>query len=288
VPRPGAAPCRVFVLPGVPAEMHEMWRQTVADSLRKLGAGKRVILHRQVNTFGAGESHVEAMLPNLVHRQGNPRVGITASQATIILRIAAEGASQQECLDLIEPTVALIRRALGNLVFGEGDEQLQHAVVKLLRQRNQTLATCEWGTGGLVADWLQDLPDARDCCLGGIVVSGRAALDRVLEVPGQAAGPPGADGELVRLMASHCRQRFAADFGLAVGPFPPFDPAAAAPSPVYFALATASGVGHKSIPFAAHPALLKPYCAKHALNMLRLALTAPGSQVPGPNKASTR
>ena len=276
-PRPDAAPCRVFLLPGVPAEMMEMWRQSVAESLRSQGAARRVILHRQIHTFGAGESHVEAMLPDLIHHQANPRVGITASQATITLRIAAEGPDEKECLDLIQPTVALIRCSLGNLVFGEDDEQLQHAVVKLLRRRNQTLATCEWGTAGLVAQWLHDLSDARDCCLGSIVVSCRAALERTLDMPGQATVPSDGGSELVRLMATHCRQRFGADIALAVGPFPAVDPAGAELEPVYFGLATASGVMHRSIPFAAHPALLKTYCAKHALNFLRLAMQEKGS-----------
>ena len=41
---------------------------------------------------------------------------------------------------LIEPTVATIRECLGNLVYGEEEEELQHAVVKLLREKHQTLS----------------------------------------------------------------------------------------------------------------------------------------------------
>jgi hypothetical protein len=62
------------------------------------------------------------------------------------------------------------------------------------------------------------------------------------------------------------------DYALAVGPFPPFDPAAAEPRPVHLALASPQGITTKTLAFAAHPAILRVYCAKHPLDHLRLAL----------------
>jgi hypothetical protein len=73
-------------------------------------------------------------------------------------------------------------------------------------------------------------------------------------------------------MAQACRRRFGTDYALSVGPFPKWDPAAAEPKPFSLALAAADGVATRSIPFAAHPALLKILCAKQALNMVRLAM----------------
>ncbi|HEX7449150.1 MAG TPA: CinA family protein, partial [Pirellulales bacterium] len=78
----------------------------------------------------------------------------------------------------------------------------------------------------------------------------------------------------VQAMAQACRERAGADFGLAVGPFPHLDPAAA-PERVHFALATSETVFARSAPFAGHPAILKPRAAKQALNFLRLHLFPP-------------
>ena len=73
-------------------------------------------------------------------------------------------------------------------------------------------------------------------------------------------------------MAASCRKRFGADFALAVGRFPEFDPSASKPKPMFIALAAPDGLKVKSFPFAGHPATLKIFCAKRALNMVRLAM----------------
>ena len=280
VPRPAAAPARVIALPGVPAEMRDMWHDSVAASLRQFGAGQRIIRHKQIKCFGVGESHLEALLPEGFFQQQSPRVGINVSQTTIILRIAAEGADEQECYAVMEPVIATIHRCLGSLVFGEDDEELQHAVVRLLRQRQKTVAVAEWGTAGLITQWLGDVPAAAGCFLGGVTVPNETALKNVLAVPSEPLGShedqaATAPSELVQAMAAGCRERFGADYALAVGPFPGFDPAAAQPKPVCFALAGPTAVKVKQIPFAGHPATLKVFCAKYALNLLRLTLMEP-------------
>jgi nicotinamide-nucleotide amidase len=274
IPRGGGA-CRFFALPGVPAEMKEMFDGSVAGQLRPAGAGGSVIVHRQINVFGAGESQVEAMLPDLIRRGRVPRVGINASQATIILRITAEGNSEEECQLAMEPTVRLIYEKLGVLVFGDGQEQLQHAVGRLLAERNVSLAICEWGTGGLAAAWLGEVDAARQQVRGAAVVSSRETAAGWLARPGEGP-PPEAPDELVAWMADGCRRRMGADLGLAVGPFPPQAPPPATPDPVHFALAAPGGVRRKSLPLAAHPDLACAWCAKLALNMVRLALLSGG------------
>lgn len=261
IARPGRPPCRCFALPGVPAEMKEMWLGTVVHELRKAGAGGQVIRHRRIKCFGAGESQMEAMLPDVVRRGREPRVGINASQATIIFRITAAAPTEEAALAAMEPTVATIRKCLGNLVFGEEDDELQDALVRLLRQRRQTLATVEWGTAGLVADWLGAAAEGDPCYRGGLVLSDEATMRQVLGV-----GPD------VSAMAEACRKRFAADYGLCAGPFPVPDPPPAEPKPFHYALAGPDGVTSRAIPFAAHPALVKVLCAKHVLNLARLAM----------------
>jgi competence/damage-inducible protein CinA-like protein len=273
VPRPGRAPARLFALPGVPAEMKQMWHQTLVHELRKIGAGGCAIKHRRIKCFGAGESQMEAMLPDLVRRGREPRVGINASQGTIIFRVTASGPTQQSAQAATEPAVATIRQCLGEFVFGEEDDELQDAVVRLLRQKNRTLATAEWGTAGLVADWLGGVREGRGFYLGGLVAAGEDAVCRLLDLPAElVARREQAGKELVAAMASACRARLGSDCALAVGPFPKPAPAAAEPGSLHIGLATAESLTTKSVLFAAHPALVKTLSAKQALDMVRLAL----------------
>jgi nicotinamide-nucleotide amidase len=257
VAREGRTSCRVICLPGVPAEMVEMWNGSVVALLDGfLGGNRRVIRRRLIHCFGAGESQIETMLPDLIQRGRRPTVGITASKATITLRIAADGATEQECFAAMEPTVATIRKCLGTLIFGEEDEQLQHAVVKRLQKTQKTLATAECGTTGLLAEWLSGVEDAADVYRGGLVFPERV--------------------ESVETMAKRCREQFGADFGLAVHLPSPFGSGAECveSKTTCLALASSDGVQRQELSASWHPALSRIYSAKSALNFVRLVLLA--------------
>ena len=199
-------PCRLFALPGVPAELFTMWpavREVIAAAY---GRNSRVTRHRRIKCFGTGESHMEAMLPDMVRRGREPRVGITVSGAVITLRITASGSTEAACQQAMHSTVAQIRELLGVLVFGEGDDELEDAVVRLLKERGQSAAVAEWATEGLVAQRLAQAADDTNCFQGGVIArmrqrSKHCLASRVLPTrpapprpkpwPGQCGSGPG-------------------------------------------------------------------------------------------------
>ncbi len=280
VPRDCCPPCRVFALPGVPAEMFEMWEASVAPAIAAALSSRRVIRHRRIKVFGVGESDVEAMLPDMIRRKREPLVGITVSGATITLRITASGPNDAACQQAMAPSIAQIREILGVLVFGEEDDELEHAVVRLLNERKQSVAVAEWATDGLVTQWLAEAAGGGDSFCGGLVVGHAAMLNSLLDVAVEAGD--GANESTASAMAQAIRQKCGADFGLAIAALPttgPTEPTAAA-SPqgaeltgtLHIALATSDNVRVKGFPLASHPAITKPRSAKQALNMLRLAM----------------
>lgn len=271
LPRAGRGACRVIALPGVPAELFEMWSASVGPSLVQSEAGGRVICHRLIKCFGVGESDLEAMLPDLIRRGRSPSVGITVSEATITLRITAAGRSVEECRAAMGPTEEIIHRSLGDLVFGYEQDELEHAVLRLLCEAKATLATAEWGTAGMLAGWLGAAAE-RGAYLGGTVVANWPAAVGALGIPAEAPSGAAASRETALSMAQACRKLFGADYALAVSAFPEVATEDHPPGHVHFALAGPGHVEAKSALFAGHPAILKPRAAKQALNFLRLHL----------------
>lgn len=277
VPRAGKTPARVFALPGVPAEMREMWEATVGPAVRGMQPDARIIRHRRIKCFGVGESDLEQMLPDLIRRGRVPSVGITVHEATITLRITAAGRDEAECSAAMEPTAAVIYECLGELVYGEGDDELQHAVMRLLARRDLTLAVIDWGTGGLPAMWLGELDEAARHYVGGATLTDERTALRWLSASADLITTDNAyRSQTTRLLAESARERFGADIGLAIGPAPQSASTNAGtssePPQICFALADRGRTIAKSTPYAGHSAILRPRAAKQALNMLRLSL----------------
>jgi nicotinamide-nucleotide amidase len=267
----GAAAARVFCLPGVPAEMKEMWRASIVPAIEQmLGHERRVIAHHCVRCFGVGESDLEAMLPDMIRRGRTPSIGITVSGATITLRITAEGKNAAECRAAIEPDVATIRKCLGTLAYGEAEDELHEVVLRMLRERGQTLATAEGGTGGMVSHWLAADASFAEQYRGGIVAAKAADLCRLASAAPAHQDAVWNDADAAAL-AGELRVKMEADWALVVSPFPPNAADGTRPA-CWLALAGPGGTRVKQASLAAHPEIVLPRAAKTALDMLRRAL----------------
>lgn len=272
ISRDGRSPCLMAALPGVPSEMKKMYREQVVP---RLPNGEQVIRRLCIHCFGQGESNIEEMLGDLTERDRNPEVGITASSATITLRIAAHGSSIDECDAALADTRALAYERLGSLIFGEDDETLESTIVSLLNERGQTLTTVEAGTRGLLSQMISTSPGADSCFLGGVVLNGAPSV--VLPLPASDdADAEMIDGPSMSLvsaeetmeMAQNSRSRFDSDFALAISPFSePSEPGAPAESFIALAGEGVNEVRRHAI--LADPAIARPRAAKGVLNLLR-------------------
>ena len=145
-------PYRIFSFPGVPAELKQMWHASVQQRLTELYAVDMTIFHHTIHCFGTGESAIEMQLPDLIRRGRDPLVGITASAATISLRIATRGANQQDCFKKMQPTIDVIHERLGDLVYGENGQQLEQVVRASWSRSNKRLAYLTGGWAAMLLD----------------------------------------------------------------------------------------------------------------------------------------
>jgi nicotinamide-nucleotide amidase len=272
VARTGRDPCRIAAMPGVPSEMKVMFHDDVLPRIKPAEAIGPVIRNARVNCFGLGESAAEQLLGDVTARGRDPEVGITVHEATITLRIESSAKTIPEALDKIAATKKIIYERMGEYVFGEEDEELEHVVVRLLSERGQTLASAEAATGGLIAHRLTNVAGHEACFRGGIVApQDSAAGDEAARRPEALES---ATEAAARGMAESCRKNLTADWGLSVGRCSRVndDEGATVPPVVWIALAGGTGTRAVELNVAGDPAIVKSRVAKSALNLLRLQL----------------
>jgi nicotinamide-nucleotide amidase len=265
LPGRGGGVARVFALPGVPAEMHVMWRESVVPAVLASLPDRGTIVQKTLKCFGAGESAIEAMLPDLVRRGREPAVGITAHEATITLRIAARGRTEAACAAAIAATEAIIRDCLGPLVFGSGDDELEDAALRAVAAAGVSLASVEAATAGRVAALLAQAAarGGAGAYLGGLVDPPRSA--------GAGSGAAATGPEAVARVADEARRRFRADATIAVGET---RAGAEGRDVVDLVLIHAGGVEHVEHTLGGGPYLAASRAAKTAVDLVRRSLGA--------------
>ncbi len=268
---------RLYAFPGIPAEMQAMFRAEVLPQF-DTGTGGARIESARLLCFGISEAKLGENLSDIMQRGRNPSVGTTASNAILTVRILADGASAAEARTLLRTDVDEIRRRLGTVIFGEGDDTLESVVARLLIDQQKTIATAESCTGGLLAKRFTDIPGSSAYFLRGYVAYADAAKVELLRVPADLLSRHGAVSDKVaEAMAIGCRRAAGADYALSItgiagpsGGSPPEKPIGL----VYIGLAHPTGVETLRILCGDHLTRdeIRDRSCKTALNLLRLRL----------------
>src|SRR6266516_2124938 len=141
---------RIYVVPGVPAEMVEMMRGTALPELHAMSGGEAIV-SRTIRCAGIGESRVAEILDDLFGTLTNPTVAFLASSGEVSVRLTAKAASAAQADRLIAPVADEVCSRLGDSVFTTDGESLEGAVLRLLGESGLTLSCAESLTGGGVA-----------------------------------------------------------------------------------------------------------------------------------------
>lgn len=172
----GSAPgllCRkdekvVIAMPGPKGEFQGMLDGPVQSILREISGSEEVFHSRTLRIVGLGESMVEERVKHLM-TGSNPTVAPYAKNYEVHLRITAAASDVPEAEKLIAPVEADLRQILGGHVYGVDNETLAEVVVRLLKQRGETVAAAESCTGGLICGAITDVSGASGVLKGGVV-----------------------------------------------------------------------------------------------------------------------
>ncbi|HGY5551275.1 MAG TPA: competence/damage-inducible protein A [Prochlorococcus sp.] len=212
-PSPGFT---VLTFPGVPSEMRQMWSQTAVPWLRQHGGVTDVLVSRLLRFTGIAESTLAEQVTDLLE-QDNPTVAPYAGLGEVKLRLTARGKTIEQAKQFLNPVDAELRSRMGVLCYGSDDESLASVVLELLRQRGETVVVAESCTGGGLGAALAAIPRASEVFLGGVIAYSNAIKQSLLGVPAELLDRHGAVSDpVVRVMAEGARQRFGADWSVAV------------------------------------------------------------------------
>lgn len=197
----------VFVLPGPPRELQPMFSKFVLSILQSL-VGKLATERRQYKIAGVGESLVEEAIGEKVLAIPGIELGYCARPGEVDVRIVGDERS-------IQKGDAVIKSALGKRIFSTADETLEKVVVELLTNRNQTLATAESCTGGLIANRITNVPGSSAVFVAGYVCYANRAKVDMVNVDAKLIEEHGAVSEQVaRALAEGARACAGTDYAL--------------------------------------------------------------------------
>ena len=258
----------LFLLPGPPRELQSMFQAFVIPILRLIVPASVLIERRLYKIADKGESLVEEVIGDRVLAVPGIELGYCARPGEVDVRIVGKAKA-------IEQADAIIKSTLGRSVFSATDETLEEVVVKLLVQRNQTVAVAESCTGGLLANRITNVPGASAVFPAGYVCYANQAKIDMLDVDPQLIEKHGAVSEQVaRALAEHARVCARSDYALATtGVAGPSGGSPEKPvGTVYVALAASGKTIAKKFFFPTDRETFKQIVTQAALELLRRRL----------------
>jgi nicotinamide-nucleotide amidase len=156
-----------------------------------------------------GESIIEKKIGDPLLAIPGIEPGYCARPGEVDLRVIGSAAAVAQAEEII-------RKKLGSAIFSTSDESLAAVLVRLLSEREQTLALAESCTGGFLADQITNVPGASKVFIAGYVTYSNEEKIRALGVSHESIENFGAVSEQVATeMAQGLRTRTGATHGIA-------------------------------------------------------------------------
>lgn len=205
-----------FLLPGPPLEMEPMLVEQVLPRLRSTFTGHGVVRSKVLHLCGIGESDVDAQIAD-VTSMTNPTVAPLAGEGEMVLRITAAADNEAAAWERIRPLEERLTTAFAPYLYGLDDDSLPSVVGRLLRVRQETLATAESCTGGLLSSMITAVPGSSASYLGGIVAYHNEAKQALLAVDRGVLESDGAVSEKVAVqMAEGAKRALTATYAISL------------------------------------------------------------------------
>ncbi len=257
---------RLFLLPGVPAEMKAMFNATILPLIKPASFNGKI---RVIRTAGNIESHLAEKLTDLYNSYPTVSVASLPRLGGVDIRLISNDRTAVNDLES-----KIIERA-GDYIYGFDADELENVVGSFLTKQKLTIATAESCTGGLISHRLTQVPGSSNYMLGGVVAYSNAVKMEQLGVPEKTLIEHGAvSSQTAIAMAEGVRQNLGADIGISsTGIAGPGGGSKAKPvGLVYFGFASPQQSFTRKFQFIYDRKINKAMSSQIALNIVRLEL----------------
>ena len=207
----------VFSLPGVPFEMKWLMNDQVLNKI-KTHFKPAFVAHRTLLTAGIGESFLAEHIKEFEHSLPQDiKLAYLPNFGMVRLRLSGtgndEGALHLKLDVLFTNLCALVQ----DYLVTEKDESIEMVVGRLLKEKQQTVATAESCTGGFIGHLLSKHAGSSQFYTGGVISYDNRIKTEFLDVPAAILQTVGAvSKEAVEQMAMAVREKMNTDFAVSV------------------------------------------------------------------------
>lgn len=206
----------LYAMPGVPHEAVNALPDVVEDIRKHHNINS--IYHKNVMVYGYAESALakkisdwEDALPEEIHLAylPNPLTGVR-------LRLSVYGGTTEHEKSLVEAEIVKLRSILGDAIYSEEDDTLEHVIGKMLKASGKTLSTAESCTGGEISHLITTVPGSSNYYLGSVISYAIAVKEKILGVKPEIIKENGVvSSEVAAAMAQGVRKLTGSDYSVA-------------------------------------------------------------------------
>ena len=206
----------IVSLPGVPYEMKHLVADKFLPLLREKVTLDKVLVHRTLLTQGVPESILaeklepfEDSLPECLSLAYLPSPG------RVRLRITGKGPKNTGIEETLDEHFNILKKALEAITYGEGDDEMEEIVGKLLRKHKATIGVAESCTGGYISHLLTSVPGSSEYYMGSLLTYSNKLKERILDVKRDDLIKYGAvSKQVVEQMAKRAAEILEVDYAL--------------------------------------------------------------------------
>ena len=203
-----------FFMPGVPREMKKMVRDHVQQEITrffKLPPLDMFILR----TTGIPESRLFENLEDILNKYEDISVSFLPKITGVDIKLKIATVPEEPHRRALE-LLALIKKTIGKYIYTETESDLSEVIGRILLDQNLTLAVAESFTGGLISDWLSNVPGCSRYFQGSVIAYSNESKVRELGVSRDTLNRFGAVSEqTAREMVQGVQRLFKTDCAVA-------------------------------------------------------------------------